>query len=94
MKFSSKEKHTQLIKQKAIALGFDYCGISKAEKLVDEEVKLESWLSKGFHGKMAYMENHFDLRLDPCKLVPGAKSVISLLYNYYPEQATSACQRH
>ena len=94
MKFSSKENHTQLIKQKALALGFEYCGISKAEKLVEEEVKLESWLSKGFHGKMAYMENHFDLRLDPCKLVPGAKSVISLLYNYYPEQETQAQSKY
>ncbi|MCK5702245.1 MAG: tRNA epoxyqueuosine(34) reductase QueG, partial [Cyclobacteriaceae bacterium] len=94
MKFSSKEKHTQLIKQKALALGFDYCGISKAEKLVEEEVKLESWLSKGFHGKMAYMENHFDLRLDPRKLVPGAKSVISLLYNYYPEQEAQAQSKY
>ena len=92
MKYSSKEKHTQLIKQKAKALGFDYCGISKAEKLETEEVNLNTWLSKGFHGKMAYMENYFDLRLDPTKLVPGAKSVISLLYNYYPghdEQAHS-----
>ncbi|MCK5280339.1 MAG: tRNA epoxyqueuosine(34) reductase QueG [Cyclobacteriaceae bacterium] len=92
MKYSSKEKHTQLIKQKAKALGFDYCGISKAEKLETEEANLNTWLSKGFHGKMAYMENYFDLRLDPTKLVPGAKSVISLLYNYYPghdEQAHS-----
>ena len=92
MKYSSKEKHTQLIKQKAKALGFDYCGISKAEKLETEEANLNTWLSKGFHGKMAYMENHFELRLDPTKLVPGAKSVISLLYNYYPghdEQAHS-----
>lgn len=86
MKHSSKEKHAQLIKQKAKALGFDYCGISKAEKLNEEEANLNTWLSKGFHGKMAYMENHFDLRLDPTKLVPGAKSVISLLYNYYPGQ--------
>ncbi len=86
MKYSSLEKHTSLIKQKASELGFDYCGISKAEKLEEEEPKLEKWLSKGYHGKMAYMENHFDLRLDPTKLVPGAKSVISLLYNYYPGQ--------
>ena len=84
MKYSSREKHTQIIKQKAKELGFDYCGISRAEKLQQEEANLESWLSKGFHGKMAYMENHFDLRLDPTKLVDGAKSVISLLYNYFP----------
>ena len=90
MKFSSKEKHTQLIKQKANSLGFDFCGISKAEKLDEEEAKLTSWLSNGYHGKMTYMENHFDLRVDPTRLVPGAKSVISLLYNYYPEENTEA----
>lgn len=90
MKFSAKESHTQLIKKKALALGFDYCGISKAEKLEKEEANLEAWLSKGYHGKMSYMENHFDKRLDPTKLVSGAKSVITLLYNYYPgpEQET------
>lgn len=85
MNFSSKEKYSQFIKQKAHALGFDYCGISKAEKLQSEEKQLEDWLSKGYHGKMAYLANHFDMRLDPTKLVPGAKSVISLLYNYYPD---------
>jgi len=85
VKYTSKEKHTQFIKQKAAELGFDFCGISKAEKLENEESQLETWLSKGFHGKMAYMENHFDLRLDPTKLVPGSKSVISLLYNYFPD---------
>lgn len=90
MKFSAKERHTQLIKQKALALGFDYCGISKAEKLDKEEANLETWLSKGYHGKMSYMENHFVKRLDPTKLVVGAKSVITLLYNYFPgpEQET------
>ena len=89
MKYSSKEKHTNLIKQKALALGFDFCGISKARKLDEEETNLESWLSKDFHGKMAYMENHFDLRLDPSKLVPGAKSVVSLLYNYFPGETVT-----
>ncbi|MCG8309954.1 MAG: tRNA epoxyqueuosine(34) reductase QueG [Cytophagales bacterium] len=83
---SSKEKYTKLIKRIAKSLNFDYCGISKAEKLTEEEALLESWLSMGYHGKMSYMENHFDIRLDPTKLVPGAKSVISLLYNYYPEE--------
>jgi epoxyqueuosine reductase len=83
---SSTEKYTQFIKQKARQLGFDFCGISKAEKLTEEEPKLESWLKKGFHGKMAYLENHFDKRLDPTKLVPDAKSVISLLYNYFPDK--------
>ena len=83
---SSTEKYTQIVKQKARQLGFDFCGISKAEKLTEEEPKLESWLKKGFHGEMAYLENHFDKRLDPTKLVPGAKSVISLLYNYFPDE--------
>lgn len=69
-------------------MGFDFCGISKATKLHDEEAKLDAWLSRGYHGKMTYMENHFDKRLDPTKLVPGAKSVISLLYNYFPENET------
>jgi epoxyqueuosine reductase len=84
VKFSAKEKHTQLIKKKAEALGFDFCGISKAEKLEEEESNLETWLARGYQGKMSYMENHFDKRLDPSKLVEGAKSVITLLYNYYP----------
>ena len=52
-----------------------------------EAVRLEQWLKQGYHGEMAYMANHFDMRVDPTKLVPGAKSVISLLYNYYPEEA-------
>ncbi len=84
MKPSLKEKHTRLIKKKARALGFDFCGISKAEKLVEEESKLADWLARGYHGKMTYLANHFDKRLDPAKLVSGAKSVVSLLYNYYP----------
>jgi len=75
-----------LIKQKSRELGFDFCGISKAAYLEEEAKNLENWLSKGYHGRMAYMANHFDKRVDPAKLVPGAKSVISLLYNYYPGQ--------
>jgi epoxyqueuosine reductase len=66
-------------------LGFDFCGIAKAEALNDDARRLEAWLSKGMHGKMSYMENHFDLRTDPAKLVPGAKSVITFLMNYFPE---------
>ncbi|MBL3654741.1 tRNA epoxyqueuosine(34) reductase QueG [Fulvivirga sp. 2943] len=62
-----------------------FCGIAKAEFLEEEAPKLEKWLKQNMHGKMSYMENHFDKRLDPTKLVPGAKSVVSLAYNYYPE---------
>jgi epoxyqueuosine reductase len=80
-------KHTQLIKQYAAALGFDYCGIAKAEPLSEDARRLETWLSKGFHGTMKYMENYFDMRINPQKLVPGARSVITLLLNYYPEAA-------
>lgn len=82
----SKEKNTKIIKCIASDLGFDFCGVSKAGFLEDEAPKLEDWLKKGYHGKMHYMENHFDKRLDPTKLVEGAKSVVSLMYNYYPEQ--------
>ena len=82
-----KSAYTQLIKEKAKRLGFLSCGVSKAEFLEEEAPRLEQWLRKGHHGKMSYMENHFDKRLDPTLLVPGAKSVVSLLYNYYtPDQ--------
>ncbi|MFN7313156.1 MAG: epoxyqueuosine reductase, partial [Bacteroidota bacterium] len=74
------------IKQKAKELGFYSVGISKAGFLEEEAPKLERWLTNNHQGKMSYMENHFDKRLDPTKLVDGAKSVISLLYNYYPSQ--------
>lgn len=77
---------TLLIKDRARELGFNYCGISKAEKLDEDARRLETWLNKGMHGKMKYMENYFDMRVDPTKIVPGAKSVISLLYNYYNDQ--------
>lgn len=80
-------KHTAIIKQEAKRLGFDFCGISKAEFLEEEAPRLESWLKQNRHGKMEYMENHFDKRLDPRLLVEGAKSVVSLLYNYYPAQS-------
>ena len=79
-----KEKTTIWLKEKTKTLGFDYCGIAKAEQLDQEARRLEDWLSKGMHGNMQYMENHFDLRTDPTKLVPGAKSVITLLCNYFP----------
>ena len=75
-----------LVKQKAKDLGFDFCGIAKAEFLEEEAPRLEAWLKKGMQGEMTYMENYFDKRLDPRSLVEGAKSVVSLLYNYYPEE--------
>ena len=76
---------SEQIKDEAKRLGFLSCGISKAGFLEDEAPRLERWLKNGFHGEMQYMENHFDKRLDPTLLVDGAKSVISLLLNYYPE---------
>ncbi len=80
------QAQTYLIKKTATELGFSFCGISKAEFLKDEAPQLEEWLKRGYQGKMSYLENYFDKRLDPTLLVPGAKSVISLLYNYYPEK--------
>jgi|TARA_R110002020_G_scaffold3514_2_gene15646 epoxyqueuosine reductase len=82
-------RHTQLIKAEAKRLGFLSCGISKAEFLEEEAPRLENWLKKNMHGEMGYMENHFDKRLDPTKLVEGSKSVISLLLNYFPGE----CQK-
>ena len=73
-----------MVKETASRLGFSYCGIAKAEKLDEDARRLEKWLSEGRHGTMQYMENHFDLRVDPTKLVPGARSVITLLMNYFP----------
>jgi epoxyqueuosine reductase len=87
-KFLNRAAHinTRHIKSAAIELGFSFCGISKAEFLEEEAANLETWLRRGYHGKMGYMENHFDKRLDPTRLVPGAKSVISLIYNHFPEK--------
>ncbi len=75
-----------LIRQEAERLGFMSCGFARAERLDDDARKLEDWLQKGHHGSMQYMENHFDLRVDPTLLVPGAKSVITLLLNYFPAE--------
>ena len=80
------EKHTKQIKDIAYELGFMFCGVSKADFLTEEAPKLEKWLQEGKHGKMQYMENYFDMRLDPRLLVPSAKSVVSLIYNYFPSQ--------
>jgi epoxyqueuosine reductase len=87
-------KHTQLIRHITSELGFNYCGIAKAMRLDAEAHQLEAWLTKGYHGSMQYMENHFDLRIDPTRLVPGAKSVITLLLNYYPTQVQQATAPH
>ena len=81
-----KEKQTILVKQLAAELGFDFCGIAKAVKLDEDAQRLESWLNKGMHGSMHYMERYFDMRIDPAKLVPGARSVIALLLNYFPKE--------
>ncbi len=75
--------HTTLLKQAAYRLGFQYVGVSKADYLEEEAPHLEEWLKRSYQGKMSYLENHFDKRLDPRKLVDGAKSVVSLLYNYH-----------
>ena len=85
----NRTNNTNLIKTEALRLGFSSCGVAKAQFLEEEAPRLEQWLKNGFHGKMHYMENHFDKRLDPSKLVPGAKSVISLQYNYYPQEKIS-----
>lgn len=88
------ETRSQFIKAEAKRLGFDFCGISAATFLEEEAPRLERWLKEKRHGQMAYMENYFDKRLDPRLLVEGAKSVISLLYNYYPsEPATSTAPK-
>ncbi len=81
-----KERYSLLIKQKAKELGFFFCGISKADFLEKEAKRLENYLKQQYHGKMSYMENHFDKRLDPRLLVDNAKSVVSLLLNYYPKE--------
>jgi epoxyqueuosine reductase len=81
--------HSRFIKLKAAELGFSYCGISKAEFLEAEAPRVEEWLKRGYQGRMKYLENHFDKRLDPTLLVPGAKSVVSLVYSYYPKEDLS-----
>lgn len=83
---NNKAKYSAIIKSESKRLGFLSCGISKADFLEQEAPRLESWLKKGMHGQMSYMENHFDKRLDPRLLVEDAKSVVSLLLNYYPSE--------
>lgn len=83
---NQSEKYTKLIKEEALQLGFMSCGISRAGFLEEEAPRLEQWLNENRNGKMSYMENHFDKRLNPSLLVPDAKSVVSLLLNYYPNE--------
>jgi epoxyqueuosine reductase len=84
--FNNKQKYTQFIKAESKRLGFLSCGISKAGFLEEEAPRLEYWLNNKMNGKMSYMENNFDKRLNPTLLVDGAKSVVSLLLNYYPSE--------
>ena len=81
-----QDRNTKLIKDKAKELGFFFCGISKADFLKEEAPRLEKWLKEERNGKMDYMQNHFDMRLDPRLLVDNAKSVVSLLLNYYTDE--------
>ncbi len=81
-----KSEYKSFIRQRAYDLGFSYIGFAKAEELTEEAKRLEAWLSKGYHGQMHYMENYFDLRTDPRKLVPGAKTVVTMMFNYFPEK--------
>ena len=83
---SNKQKLTNFIKSKSVDLGFISCGISKANFLEEEAANLENWLKNEMHGEMSYMERNFDMRLDPRKILNGAKSVISLTYNYYTDK--------
>mgnify|MGYP003335211124 CR=1 FL=1 len=83
MRYTPQEK-SLLVKKIAFDIGFDECGIAKATRLDEDAKRLENWLKKGYHGEMSYMGNHFEMRIDPTKLVPGAKSVITVLFNYFP----------
>jgi len=83
-------ENSSIIKTLASQAGFSFCGIAKVRHLHEEESKLDQWLKMGYAGKMAYMHNHFDMRLDPAKLVPGAKSIICLASNYFPPKEQPA----
>lgn len=84
MNTEKADKYANIIKTQAKSLGFDFCGIAKADFLEEEAPKLEAWLNQNYHGKMGYLANHFDKRLDPRLLVDGAKTVVSLIYNHFP----------
>lgn len=83
------ESYTHYVKKTATDIGFNYCGIAKAEKLTEDAKRLETWLQQGMQGSMQYMEKYFDMRVDPTLLVPGAKSVITVLLNYFPAEEPS-----
>ncbi|TCZ70194.1 tRNA epoxyqueuosine(34) reductase QueG [Flaviaesturariibacter aridisoli] len=83
-------ENTRWIKEAALRHGFEHCGVARAVPLDDDARRLERWLGQGYQGDMRYMENHFDLRVDPGKLVPGARSVITFLKNYYPEETPTS----
>lgn len=84
---AARARLTRDLKAEAHRLGFDGCGVSRAERLDDEARRLEAWLTEGRHGTMAWMGNHFEKRVDPTRLVEGARSVVSLLHSYYvPEE--------
>ena len=89
MDFSNKS-YKKLIHDEALRLGFSHCGFSQAEFLEDEAPRLEKWLNNNHHGEMSYMANHFDKRLDPRLLVDGAKTVVSLVLNYFTEDSQKA----
>ncbi len=84
------ENNASIIKSTAKRLGFDFCGIAKAGFLEEEAPRLEDWLNRNYNGEMGYLSNHFDKRLDPTKLLEGAKTVVSLVYNYYPSNELPA----
>ncbi len=86
---TQKSRYTRWLKEKARSLGFQFAGVAKAERLDAEARRLEAWLKQGMHGEMGYMERYFDLRVDPTRLVPGARSVVCLMYNYFPEKTQS-----
>ena len=81
----SPAQYADFIREEAVRLGFFHLGIARAEFMEEEARRLEQWLALGYHGEMAYMDNYFDLRTDPRKLFPGAKSILSLAFNYAPE---------
>jgi len=89
MKPERQARNAQWIREEAQRLGFAMVGFAKAERLDEEARRLEEWLHRGHQGKMGYLENHFEKRVDPTKLVPGAKTVISLVYNYFPAATQS-----